>query len=73
MSRPEILTWDCREQPDLDKLARVVLELSHSGEVHLTPVDDTGCDESALIVADRPYGQPEATETFLRHWRGQDA
>lgn len=73
MSRPEILTWDCREQPDLDELARVVLELSRCGEVHLTPVADTGCDEYALIVSDRPYRQPEATKAYLRRWEGEGA
>lgn len=73
MNHPEILTWDVREQPDLNKLATAVLDLSRRGwAVHLTPVEDTGCDEYALIVSDRSYEQAEATEAYLR-WREDEA
>jgi hypothetical protein len=68
---PEILTWDVREQPDLDKLAKLVRDLS-GDTVHLTPVDDTGCDEYALIVDVRPYEQSEATEAYLRRWDDEE-
>jgi hypothetical protein len=71
VSKPEILTWDVREQPDLEELAALVLDLS-GGAVHLTPVKDTGCDEYALIVDVRPYEQSEATEAYLRRWDGEE-
>jgi hypothetical protein len=71
VSRPEILSWDWRGQPDLNRLARLVRDLS-GGTVHLTPVDDTGRDEYALIVDVRPYEQAEATEAYLRRCEGEE-
>lgn len=71
MSRPVVLSWDYRGQPDLAELARAVLAAS-GGTVHLTAVEETGTDDYALIVAGEPYGQVEAREVYRRHWRGED-
>jgi hypothetical protein len=71
VKRPEILTWDYREQSDLAELGRLVREMS-GGRVHLTAVDDTGTDEYALIVDVRPYEQAEATEVYRRRWEGEE-
>lgn len=71
MSRPVVLSWDYRGQPDLAELARAVLAVS-GGTVHLTAVAETGTDDYALIVADRPYEQVEASEVYQGHWRGED-
>lgn len=66
MSRVEVLVWDYREQPDLAKLAAVVLEMSRAGEVYLTSVDDTGGADYALLVSDRPLEQIDARDVYLR-------
>jgi len=66
-SRTYALTWDCRQQPDLDELAKAIEVLS-MGRVHLTQVD-TGSDEYAIVLAARPLDAEEA----YRIWFGDDA
>lgn len=63
MSRIEVLSWDYREQPDWERLGRLVAEMS-GGTVHLTPVEDTGDQDYAVIVAARPFEQPAASEIY---------
>jgi hypothetical protein len=60
---PEILTWDWREQPDLSELASIVLERS-GGRIHLTPVEDTGDDQYALIIGSEPLTQEQASAAY---------
>jgi len=62
-----VLSWDCRQQPDLDELAKAIQVLS-MGRVHLTQVD-TGSDEYAIVLAGRPLDAEEA----YRVWFGDDA
>ncbi len=64
MTRAVALTWDWRQQPDWERLAVVVLDLS-GGRVHLRLVD-TGSDEYALVVADRDLTEQQATRVFDR-------
>ncbi len=47
-----VVSWDWREQPDLDRLATALREVS-GGTVHLHQVD-TGGQEYAIILSDRP-------------------
>ncbi len=47
-----ILSWNWRGQPDLERLATALREVS-GGAVHLHEVD-TGSDEYAIILSDRP-------------------
>lgn len=68
--KARILSWDWREQPDLDELARVLLDVS-GGVVRLYQVD-TGCDEYAVVVADRELGVTEVEAEWRRRWEGED-
>lgn len=52
------LSWDYRGQPDLDDLARILLDVS-GGTTHLHKVD-TDCDEYGIVIADRPLSKDEA-------------
>ena len=53
-----VLSWDWREQPDLDHLATTIHDLS-AGRVRLHQVD-TGSDEYAIVLTDEPITQAEA-------------
>ncbi len=59
-----ILSWDWREQPDLDALAAVVWDVSH-GAVRLYRVD-TGSDDVAIIMSDRPLRPGEVDTIWER-------
>lgn len=43
-----VLTWDWKEQPDMQALARIVREIG--GNVRIAEVD-TGSDEYAVVVS----------------------
>jgi hypothetical protein len=58
-----VLSWDYREQPDFDELARIVRELS-GGKVHVVEAD-TQCDDYALVFADHPLTKRDATVAWL--------
>jgi hypothetical protein len=57
-----VLSWDWRQQPDLDRLAQILLEIS-DGRVHLHQVD-TGSDEYAIVLSDRPLTRTEADSCY---------
>lgn len=63
--RAAVITWDFREQPDLDHLARLVHDLS-GGRVHLHH-PATGTDDYALIVSTTALDDTAAT-TLYREW-----
>ncbi len=62
MTRAAVLSWDYRQQPDLEKLARVVHQLS-DGRVHLHEVD-TGGQEIAVVLTDGALSGVAAAEVF---------
>lgn len=68
MSRTEVLTWGWREQPDLDRLARIITDLS-GGTVHLVQVE-TGSDEYAIVLSDRALTKDEVDEAYRRRREG---
>jgi hypothetical protein len=55
--QPEILSWDWREQPNLDQLAAALGRVS-GGTVHLAQVD-TGSDEYAIVLSPMPLSDAE--------------
>jgi hypothetical protein len=59
-----VLSWDWREQPDLDQLGRIIADLS-GGRLHLRRVD-TGSDEYAVVVADSPLSEWDAARVYER-------
>lgn len=62
---PIVLTWDYRQQPDLDDLASAVREIS--GETcHIRAVD-TGSQEYAIVVSRDQLAEDEAQEAYLAH------
>lgn len=62
-----VLSWDYRERPDLDELARLVGE----GLVHLHLVADTGTQDYVLVASTRELTDDEAAEAYRRHWEGE--
>lgn len=66
MAEQRVLTWDWREQPDLDRLAAHVRELS-GGKVRITTVD-TGSDQYAIVIADRALTADEAYAAYEAEW-----
>lgn len=67
MTRPRtaVLTWDWREQPNLDRLAQLVAVLSGGG-LHLRQVD-TGSDEHAVVLCTTWLGPEQARQAYERY------
>ncbi len=63
--RAAILTWDYRQQPDWERLAQLVRDLS-GGTVHLHHVEDTGSQDYALVVSTAALGDEQATDLYHR-------
>jgi hypothetical protein len=68
VSKLGIISWDWCEQPDLAVLARAVYAVS-GGLVHITQVD-TGDDQYAIVVSDRPLGVLEASDLYRARVEG---
>lgn len=66
MAEHHVLSWDWREQIDLDDLATAVREVS-GGRAHVTQVD-TGSDQYAIVVADRKLTHDEAVAAHEAVW-----
>lgn len=69
--RVGIITWDHAEQPDPDRLAVILSELS-GGLLHVRR-PDTGSDQYALMVATRPLDQQQTDTVFDQWWRDEQA
>lgn len=66
MSRTEVLSWDWREQPDLERLARMVNDLS-GGTVHIAEVD-TDSDEYAIVLSDALLTKADVVGAYEKRW-----
>lgn len=64
-----ILTWDYRQQPDLDALSRAVAAMS-DGTVHVRQVD-TGSDEYAIVISTAEL-DGDATRAAYGRWLHRD-
>jgi hypothetical protein len=62
-----VLSWDWREQPNLDELARAVREVS-GGTVHVAQVD-TSSDQYAIVVSTVALDGPAVVDAYDR-WLG---
>lgn len=73
MSAPEpvVLSWDWKEQPDLDELAEIVREMS-GGTVHIRQVE-THSDEYAIVIAPNELDAAVAYGIYERRWEDEDA
>lgn len=71
-----VMSWDWREQPDMNHLNRLIHEIIpeniHYEGLYLTMVDDTGDDQYAIVITTRPLTQPEA-RTFYLDWLRKEA
>lgn len=65
-ARASVMSWDSGEQPDLDRLAEILHDLS-DGAVHLASVD-TGMNEYAVVVSTVPLDKAGVQSTFERWW-----
>jgi hypothetical protein len=59
----EVVSWDWKEQPDLDKLGDVIRRVS-GGACDLRAIDTAG-DDYAVVVSDHVMDVPEARELYL--------
>lgn len=66
-----ILSWDWKEQPDLDQLREALREVS-GGTVHLHEVD-TGSDQFAVVLTDREWSDDEVQLGYDRWFRGESS
>lgn len=65
VTRTDVLSWDWREQPDIDQPGRVLAGFG----VHLHKVD-TGTDEYAVVLADRQMDAAAVTEAYEARFDG---
>lgn len=61
-----VITWDYRQQPDLDVLATAVRELSDD-RVHITTVD-TNSDQYAIVVSRGRLSPVSALAAYNGEW-----
>jgi hypothetical protein len=66
MSDHIVLTWDYRQQPDLDMLASAVREIS-GDTCHIRAIEDTGGQDYAIVVSHDQLSMDEAQEAYLAH------
>jgi hypothetical protein len=59
---PDMITWDHRDQIDLEELARIV-DTRSRGVVRITPVD-TGDDQYAIAIHDDWLTPADATAAY---------
>lgn len=64
-----ILSWDWREQPDMEQFGKVVEELS-GGRVHLHEVN-TGSDQYAVVLTDENLPFAEVDAVYRDWWLGE--
>jgi hypothetical protein len=57
-----MMMWDWHGQPDLDRLA-VAIERQSGGAVHLYQID-TGSDDYAIVLSDRPLAADEVATVW---------
>lgn len=67
---PVVLSWDWKEQPDLDELAAAVREMS-GGTVHIHQVE-THSDEYAIVIGPTELKPAEAYRIYERRWEDED-
>lgn len=66
MSRVGVISWGCREQPDIDDL-KATLKVVSGGTVTCA-MAHTRSDEYALVVSSAPIDEQEATKVFDWWW-----
>lgn len=69
--RVVVMSWDWREQPDLEQLDQAV-RLASGGLARVHTID-TGSDEYAIVVADHRITQAEAEAAWQARWDGEDS
>lgn len=67
-----IVSWDHREQPDIEEIDRHVRQITadYGRVVRIQSVEDTGCDQYAITIADRELTVAEQQEAWAKWWEG---
>lgn len=60
--RFEVVTWDFREQPDMQAIAAALTRLFGDG-VHIA-WPETGSDQYAVVLSDRPFTAEQAAAAY---------
>lgn len=63
--RAAILTWDYRQQPDLDRLAAIIADLT--GGAATVHEANTGDDQHAIVLANTALPAP-AVDRLYQRW-----
>lgn len=68
-----VVSWDYKQQPNIDELDRIVANASTSldGMLRILNVDDTGGQDYAVIITDEELTQAQRTEIYELHERGE--
>lgn len=64
------MSWDYRQQPNLDELDRIVANMSASNErmIRIHQVD-TGGDDYGIVVTDQDLTKAQVNERWDAWWR----
>jgi hypothetical protein len=63
-----LITWDYTEQPDFEAISSAFTELSRGGTTYGYNVEDTGCDEYAVIISTVPLDKTGVQSVFEELW-----
>lgn len=69
-TRAAVLSWDYREQPDMDHLALVLSELTDN-LIHVYQ-PDTGSDQYAVVITTGPVDAAAVRQAFNRWMSGEE-
>lgn len=59
-----ILTWDWKEQPNMEELAEIVTGMTTPPATLYMATADTGSDEYAVVFATQPINDARATQVY---------
>lgn len=65
MSKPEVLTWDWKEQLDMADLASALRRLGSRVRVYEV---DTGSDQFAFVLSNDDLTEEQVAEVWHKEW-----
>jgi hypothetical protein len=66
MTKPQLVTWDWKEQPDVERVARALAEVS-GGAIYVYDVD-TQSDQFAWVIASGELTPDEVAQAYRSGW-----
>lgn len=70
MAEIHVISWDYRQQPDLDDLDRYVYNISVTGRPVRIQQVDTGSDEYAITISDAELTEEQRLDAYQRWEEG---